>query len=115
MTERPDDLGDLDRDLDEPEFDEPIADPTIRADYREALGRFIMAHNEVDFRMTGILAKAVKMLAPDGSLDGLALGDFSARATNLTLLMKTAPHLALGRCRQRSAPRTQRYAQCACA
>jgi len=83
-------------DLDYPDFDEPIADPAIREGYRAALGRFIMAHNEVDFWMTGILSKAVKMLAPDGSLEKLALGDFASRAIYLTLLMKTAPHLALG-------------------
>lgn len=86
----------LDDDFDIPGFDEPIADPAIRAGYREALGRFIMAHNEVDFWMTGILSKAVIMLAPDGSLNNLALGDFAVRVTNLTLLMKTAPHIALG-------------------
>ena len=85
-----------DNGLDEPDFDEPIADPAIRTGYREALGRFIMAHNEVDFWMTGILAKAVRMLAPDGSLANLALGDFATRVTNLQLLMHTAPHLALG-------------------
>lgn len=85
-----------DNGFDEPDFDEPIADPAIRAGYREALGRFIMAHNEVDFWMTGILSKAVRMLAPDGSLANLALGDFATRATNLQLLMHTAPHLALG-------------------
>lgn len=84
----------LDFEFDEPE--EPCADPAIRAGYRDALGRFIMAHNEVDFWMTGILTKAARMLAPDGSLDRLATGDFAERTTNLTLLMKTAPHLALG-------------------
>jgi hypothetical protein len=99
MNENPDsnDLAvNFEADFDVPDFDEPIADPAIRAGYREALGRFIMAHNEVDFWMTGILSKAVNMLAPDGSLGGLALGDFATRATNLTLLMRTAPHLALG-------------------
>ena len=99
MSEDPN-IGDLalmlDDDFDVPDFDEPIADPAIRAGYREALGRFIMAHNEVDFWMTGILSMAVNMLAQDGSLKDLALGDFATRATNLTLLMKTAPHLALG-------------------
>jgi hypothetical protein len=77
-------------------IEEPIADPAIRADYQDALGRFIMAHNEVDFWMRGILSKAVKMLAFDGSLNGLAMGDFAQRATNLAVLMKVAPHLALG-------------------
>jgi hypothetical protein len=83
-------------DFDIPAFDEPIADPAIREAYQNALGRFMVAHNEVDFWMSGILEKAVKALDPDGGLNGLALGDFSARATKLALLMKTAPHLALG-------------------
>ena len=90
MTDYPPD------DFDYPDFDEPIADPAIREGYRAALGRFIMAHNEVDFWMTGILGKAVTMLAPDGSLQKLAMGDFASRVTNIALLMKTAPHLALG-------------------
>lgn len=90
-------MNDPDRvQLEIPDFDEPIADPAIREGYQSALGRFMMAHNEVDFWMTGILAKAVKMLDPNGTLDGLALGDFATRATNLALLMKVAPHLSLG-------------------
>lgn len=76
--------------------DEPYADPAIRSGYQSALGRFIMAHNEVDFWMSAILEKSVQIIAPDGSLNHLALGDFSARATNLTLLMRVAPHLCLG-------------------
>ncbi|MGN6124397.1 MAG: hypothetical protein ACTHOJ_15760 [Sphingomonas oligoaromativorans] len=76
--------------------DEPYADPAIRSGYQNALGRFIMAHNEVDFWMSAILEKAVQIIAPDGSLNHLALGDFSARATNLVLLMRVAPHLCLG-------------------
>lgn len=81
-------------DYDIPE--EPYADPAIRSGYQNALGRFIMAHNEVDFWMSAILEKAVLIIAPDGSLNHLALGDFSARATNLALLMRVAPHLCLG-------------------
>ena len=76
--------------------DEPYADPAIRVGYQNALGRFIMAHNEVDFWMSAILEKAVKFIAPDGSLNQLALGNFSARATSLGLLMRVAPHLCLG-------------------
>ncbi|NYF33681.1 hypothetical protein [Sphingopyxis sp. JAI108] len=92
-----DQRGELAEAYDEEEWvDEPFADPAIRAEYREALGRFIMAHNEVDFWMSGLLTKAVKILDPDGGLDELAMGDFSQRAANLTLLMKVAPHLALG-------------------
>jgi hypothetical protein len=79
-----------------PDFEEPFADPAIKAGYQNALGRFIMAHNEVDFWMTGILTKSARLLRPDGSLDRLATGDFSERAINLVLLMSVAPHLALG-------------------
>lgn len=76
--------------------DEPYADPAIRLGYQNALGRFIMAHNEVDFWMSAILQKAVQIIASDGSLNHLALGDFSTRSTNLVLLMRVAPHLCLG-------------------
>ena len=62
-------------DFDPDDFDPPIADPAIRAEYQDALGRFIMAHNEVDFWLKGILTKAVKMLAPDGSLGCVDKGD----------------------------------------
>ena len=87
---------DFPEDFDPDDFEPPIADPAIRAEYQDALGRFIMAHNEVDFWLNGILTKAVKMLAPDGSLDSLAMGDFAARVAHLNLLMKTAPHLGFG-------------------
>lgn len=87
---------DNDNDFDDDGRDEPYADPAIRAAYRDALGRLIMAHNEVDFWLSGILAKAVRILAPEGALDELATGDFSARAANIELLMKVAPHLCLG-------------------
>jgi hypothetical protein len=83
-------------DIDPDDYDLPFADPQIRADYRDALGRFIMAHNEVDFWLAGILKKAVTILAPDGSLDRMAMGDFYERSTALSLLMKTAPHLGFG-------------------
>lgn len=76
--------------------EEPYADPAIRSGYQIALGRFIMAHNEVDFWMSAILEKAVQIIAPDNSLNHLAYGDFSTRAANLVLLMRVAPHLCLG-------------------
>lgn len=75
--------------------EEPYADPAIRSGYQNALGRLIMAHNEVDFWMSAILEKGLLKLVPDGSLKKLALGDFSTRATNLNLLMRVAPHIFL--------------------
>lgn len=83
-------------DFDESWIDEPFADPAIREDYTKALGRLILAHNEVDFWISGLLAKAVAKIEPDGALDGLTDGNFYQRATNLMLLMKLAPQLPLG-------------------
>jgi hypothetical protein len=74
----------------------PFANPAIRAEYQMALGRLILAHNEVDFWMSALLTKAAVKLAPDGSLGGLCEGQFAQRATNIILLMKVAPTLALG-------------------
>jgi hypothetical protein len=35
--------------------DIPFADPAIRADYEAALGRFILAFNEVDYRVSQVI------------------------------------------------------------
>ncbi|MGQ0588666.1 MAG: hypothetical protein ACT4N8_03915 [Sphingosinicella sp.] len=83
-------------DFDESWIDEPFADPAIREDYTKALGRLILAHNEVDFWISALLTKAVAKIEPDGALDSLTDGTFHQRATNLLLLMKLAPQLPLG-------------------
>lgn len=90
-----DELGPND-DVDESWIDEPFADPAIREDHTKALGRLILAHNEVDFWISALLTKAVAKIEPDGALDGLTDGKFYQRATNLMLLMKLAPQLPLG-------------------
>lgn len=90
-----DELG-PNEDFDESWIDEPFADPAIREEYTKALGRLILAHNEVDFWISALLAKAVAKIEPDGALDGLTDGNFYQRATNLMLLMKLAPQLPLG-------------------
>lgn len=90
-----DELGPND-DFDESWIDEPFADPAIREEYTKALGRLILAHNEVDFWISALLTKAVAKIEPDGALDGLTDGNFYLRATNLMLLMKLAPLLPLG-------------------
>jgi len=83
-------------DFDESWIDEPFADPAIREDYMKAIGRLILAHNEVDFWISALLTKAVAKIEPDGALDGLTDGNFYQRASNLMLLMKLAPQLPLG-------------------
>lgn len=85
-------MSDLDEDYDDP----PEADPEIRRNYEQALGRLILAHNEVDYWLSAILLKAVRDLAPDSALDELATGDFARRALNLQLLMKAAPQIHFG-------------------
>jgi hypothetical protein len=87
---------DFEGDFDDSWIDEPFADPAIRDDYTKAVGRLILAHNEVDFWISALLTKAVAKIAPHGELDGLTDGNFCARATNLMLLMKVAPQLPLG-------------------
>lgn len=83
-------------DFDESWIEEPFADPAIRDDYMRALGRLILAHNEVDFWISALLTKAVAKIEPDGALDGLTEGNFYQRASNLMLLMTLAPQLPLG-------------------
>lgn len=92
MADEPGNNGDFD----ESWIDEPFADPAIREDYMKALGRLILAHNEVDFWISALLTKAVAKIEPEGALDGLTEGNFHQRATNLILLMNLAPQLPLG-------------------
>src|SRR5687768_2113075 len=82
---------------DDEEFpDPPYADARIRRDYAAALGRLILAHNEVDYRLTSLLGLAARKLDPAGGLDGLTEGTFHQRATAIELLMKAVPDVRLG-------------------
>lgn len=72
------------------------ADPEIRRAYQGALGRLIMAHNEVDFWMTVLLVKSADKISPEGDLKEITLGSFAQRASNLMILMRVAPRLLLG-------------------
>ena len=76
--------------------DQELANPEIKRAYQNALGRLILAHNEVDFWMTILLDRSAKKISPEGELDTLALGSFAQRASNLMLLMKLAPKMLVG-------------------
>ncbi len=61
--------------------DVPWADPEIRIDYEAALGRFILAFNEVDYRLTQLIGwelstrgRATNLVAADGSMSGARSG-----------------------------------------
>lgn len=70
---------------------QPYADPQIRRDYEAALGRLILAHNEVDWRLGKALQRVVVRIAPDGRLNAYARGTFEQRLSNLELFQKTSP------------------------
>jgi hypothetical protein len=67
--------------------DVPWADPSIRADYEAALGRFILAFNEVDFRLAQLIRHEV---AKRGCAHLVAIatrGSFAQRVDTLELLI----------------------------
>lgn len=70
----------------------PYADPKIRLEYEAALGRFILAHNEVDYRLAKALERVVLHLAPDRSLIRYAEGTFDNRLRNLELFQRATPN-----------------------
>lgn len=77
--------------------DTPSADPAIRLAYEAALGRLILAHNELDYRLTTIIELAVAELSADPDLLDLAKGDFAARVRSLRLLKALPAKLPLER------------------
>lgn len=73
--------------------DQTFADPNIRVEYEAALGRLILAHNEVDFRLTKALERVVLRIAPDRSLIKFATGTFAQRLNNLEMFQKISANL----------------------
>lgn len=79
-------------DWDDHDYDTaPYADPKIRMEYEAALGRLILAHNEVDYRLTKALERVVLRLVSDRSLIRFTQGTFDNRLRNLELFQKVAP------------------------
>ena len=70
------------------DYDLPFADPAIRREYEAALGRFILAHNEVDYRLGLVLNFAKTHLGITDKLDRVLNGGFAERANILALLQK---------------------------
>lgn len=67
--------------------DWPMADPQIRKDYEAELGRFLLAHNEVDYRLTQVIRQCVTHLGGNSALIGrLQAGSFDNRLTIFELL-----------------------------
>jgi hypothetical protein len=70
----------------------PFADPNLRPEYVVALGKLILAHNEVDYRLGKALERVVLRIAPDRSLIKHADGSFAVRLDKLELFQKAAPN-----------------------
>jgi hypothetical protein len=66
--------------------DPPWADPALRAAYEAALGRLILAHNEVDLRLTQLIERCLKRLGDPAALLKLSKGMFFQRVQNIELL-----------------------------
>lgn len=72
---------------DDPYYDDvPWADPSIRTNYEAALGRLILAHNEVDFRITKLIERCLKRLGSPQSMERLKRGQLVDRLRALDLL-----------------------------
>lgn len=85
----------MEADFDDDWDDAPWADPQIRVAYELALGRLILAHNEVDHRLAKALQRVALRVAPDGSLNKFATGTFAQRLLNLELLQKVSKDLGV--------------------
>ena len=72
-----------------PDEDIPWADPAIRTGYEAALGRFILAFNEVDYRLSQVIGCE---LTHHGSFNLAATatkGPFAQRLETLDILVST--------------------------
>ncbi|KJV43368.1 hypothetical protein ABIB58_001032 [Brevundimonas sp. UYEF29] len=71
------------------------ADPQIRKDYEAALGRLILAHNDVDRFLTMLIECVLKDLGDQKELEKLTQGLFARRLDNLRMLHGIRPELRL--------------------
>ena len=69
-------------------FDIPEADPAIRRDYEAALGRLILAHNNIDRYVTLLIQSALARLGNPPEQKGLTTGSFMKRLDALQKLSK---------------------------
>ena len=76
--------------------DIPWADPAIRIEYEAALGQFILAYNEVDYRISQVIrAELTRRARPDLAATA-SKGQFTHRLDALDLLASTTKDGQLG-------------------
>jgi len=71
---------------DEDDDDTPSADPAIRTDYEAALGQFILAFNEVDYRLSQVIRAELSYRGRDDLMAGASKGPFTQRLATLEIL-----------------------------
>lgn len=78
------------------EFDDvPWADPAIRTNYEAALGRLILAHNDVDLHLTRLIEKCLEQLGNPVELKKLANGMFASRLNNARIMKSLLPKMSI--------------------
>lgn len=86
------DVGRFDDDDDYIEW----ADPQIRKNYEAALGRLILAHNDLDRFLTRLIECYLGDLGDRPELAKLASGQFDRRLDNLRMLQGIKPDFRIG-------------------
>jgi hypothetical protein len=71
--------------------DIPFADPAIRTDYEAALGQFILAFNEVDYRVSQLIRSELSERGRADLAATAASGPFAPRLTTLEILASATP------------------------
>lgn len=66
--------------------DRPWADPEIRVNYEAALGRFILAFNEVDYRLTQLIGWELSTRGREDLTASSSRGSFAQRVNTAELL-----------------------------
>jgi hypothetical protein len=75
--------------------DIPSADPAIRKEYEAALGRFILAYNEVDYRLSKVIAIELSDRGNSGLGATAAKGGFTERIEKLEILVSSTTNRQL--------------------
>jgi hypothetical protein len=69
--------------------DIPSADPAIRTNYEAALGRFILAFNEADYRLSQVIAAELAKRGHSELAETATKGSFAQRLEKLELLVSS--------------------------
>jgi hypothetical protein len=77
-------------DDDEDVDDVPFADPAIRTDYEAALGQFILAFNEVDYRVSQVIRSELSDRGRTDLAETASKGFFLERLATLEILATSA-------------------------